>query len=361
MSLSDPRLGWSLVLAPRAVAPSEVPTLPSIVARLAPDVRLPRVDPVTHVLHGPFPRAVLERAEGPGGLGVVVSGTGRALCLTVVHRSEGECGEFFPLAPLRGRIACALLGLDVPPMDAAPTGLEATPERLGTLLAERFEADDDWELIGLVEVAAALFEGLPADLPEGDGWLDHGDLRVARAVGVGAGHVALTLTGHHTDKLEREVMGRRLLVLTEGHLERPPAPAEYGAHALVWGRAARRGQRLVMALEGVVEEVRLATSWAVAGGPLPTDQEPDFDRLAARLEILAVQLREVVGALDRTADDLRPAAERVLGPGVEIPSTSPFTEASVRARRLREELAGRETEALRWARVLAVSRQVLPR
>ena len=330
MSLSDPRLAWSVVLAPRRPE-GEPPPWPELVSRVLGKVSLPAVDPVTHVLRGPFPVATIHRGRAASGVRHLLSGTGPSVALTVVDREDGEVEGHLRLERMRARLAATLLGLDVPKAGES-TELEATPERLGALLREQFEADDAWEVLGLVEVAAVLSEGVPEDLPSAEGYQDFGDLRLARAVGVGGGHVAFLATGFHTKPTERHVMERRLDVMGAGYMETVPPLAEFGAHALAWGAAAATGLRLSQALAGVIGDVRLAASWAVSGGPLEGG-EPDFDRLAARLEVLRVRLKEVVGRLRRGRAALVTSAERLVGDGIAVPPSSPLTEASSRAAR----------------------------
>ena len=185
MSLSDPRLAWSVVLAPRRddVGP---PPWPVFVTDVVGSVHLPAVDPLAHVLRGPFPVGTLSRGRTLGGLRFALSGAGRSAVLTLVDKEPGEAEAGLRLDSMRARIASTLLGLDVPEA-GTPTELEATPERLGALLRERFEADEHWDLLGITEVSGALSEGVPEDLPGVDGFQDVGELRIARAVGIGQG------------------------------------------------------------------------------------------------------------------------------------------------------------------------------
>ncbi|MCO4768910.1 MAG: hypothetical protein KDA24_02695 [Deltaproteobacteria bacterium] len=354
MSLSNPRLAWTVVFAPRR-ADSAPPPWPSLVTDIVGQVHLPPVDPVTHVLRGPFPVATLSRGRSLAGIRFVVSGAGRAAVLTLVDQEDGEVEGHLRLDTMRARIASTLLGLDVPKKGTSPE-IEATPDRLGALLRERFLEDDDWEVLGISEICAALSEGVPEDLPGVDGFQDLGDLRMSRAVGIGQGHVAFTLTGFHTKETDRLVMERRLHVLTQGHLTTVPPLGEYGAYALTWGREAQAGLRLSTALAGVVADVRVAASWAVTGGPIEGG-EPDFDRLAARLEMVRVRLKEVVGRLRRGKEELRGAAARVVGGEKEIATSSPFPEASARADRLADRLAEEEEMGARWSEALAVARR----
>lgn len=352
MSVSDPRLAWSVVFAPRRPE-AEPPPWPDVVARVVGKVTLPAVDPVTHVLRGPFPVATLHRGRAASGVGHILSGTGPSVVLTLTDKEPGEVDGHLRLERMRARMAATLLGLEVPAAGRG-TELEATPERLGALLREQFDGDDAWEVLGIVEAAAILSEGVPEDLPSVEGYQDFGDLRLARAVGVGAGHVAFLATGFHTRETERNVMERRLTVMTEGYMETVPPLAEFGSHALHWGAAASSGLRLSQALAGVIGDVRVGASWAVSGGPI--ESEPDFDRLAARLEVLRVRLKEVVGRLRRGRAALVRSASRLVGDEDVAPS-SPLTEASVRGARLADRLAEEEELGGRWAEALAVARK----
>lgn len=357
MSLTDPRLAWSVILAPRRPEQPR-PDWPAMVSDIVGKVHVPPIDPMTHVLRGPFPVATLTRGRTPCGIGFVLSGTGPAVALTLVDIEPGEVEGHLRLVGMRARIASTLLGLEVPKAGVPPE-MEATPDILGALLGEKFEQSDSWELLGITEVCAVLSEGVPEDLPEADGFADVGEMRIARAVGIGQGHAAFTLTGFHVRETSRKVMSRRLLVLTEGHLTRVPPLAEYGAHALSWGRDAAAGLRLSQALSGVLVDVRVAASWAVAGGPIEGG-EPDFERLAARLEMLRVRLKEVVGRLRRGQGGLGRACQRILGDSREVVASSPFPEASRRGERLADRLAEEEEMAARWADALAVARKSLP-
>ena len=127
MSLSDPRLAWSVVLAPRRddVGP---PPWPVFVTDVVGSVHLPAVDPLAHVLRGPFPVGTLSRGRTLGGLRFALSGAGRSAVLTLVDQEPGEAEAGLRLDSMRARIASTLLGLDVPEA-GTPTELEATPER----------------------------------------------------------------------------------------------------------------------------------------------------------------------------------------------------------------------------------------
>ena len=355
MSLSDPRLAWTVVFVPTASAPLEAPAWPSLIREVAGEFSAPTVDPVTHILHGAIPRAALARGRGPGDLRFVVGGVGTGICLTIIDAREGPIDGELDLAPLRARIASLLLGLEVPSVGAPRGELSATPEHLGALLADRLNDGGPWRFVGLVEVAGVLQEGVAGPLPDGDGWADDGDLRIGRATGVGAGHAAWTLTGHWSRATQRTVLDRRITVLTQGHLNRMSAVAQYGGHALVWGEAARSAMRLSAALEGIIDDVRAAASWAITGGPTPAGESPAFERLAARLEVARVRLREEIARLVRGGDRLIPSAERVLGEGSTFRQEGPFLEASERSARLVAELEAREAAAERWAHALAVA------
>lgn len=355
MSLSSPRLAWTVVFVPAEPSPLLAPEWPKLVTEVAGKFATPLVDPVTHILHGAIPRAALARGQASGGLKYVVSGVGSGLSLTIIDGSSVELDGTLDLRPLQGRIASLLLGLDVPKADAPPGELSATPELMGGLLADRLAEDPAWRFVGLVEVSGTLSEGVPSTLPDGDGWADLGDLRIGRATGVGAGHAAWTLTGHWTTETERSVLDRRITVLMQGHLNRMSALAQYGSHALMWGEAARSAMRLSSALEGIIVDVRLAASWAISGGPMPDGEAPNFDMLAGRLEVARVRLREEIGRLLRGGDRLVPSAQRVMGEGAQFREEGPFLEASPRAARLIARLESKEGGAERWAHALQVA------
>jgi len=321
-------------------------------------VHVPPIDPMAQVLCGPFPVATLTRGRTASDIGFALSGTGPAVVLTLVDVEPGEVEGHLRLARMRARIASTLLGLDVP-KPGVSAEMEATPEILGALLREKFDESDRWELLGITEVCAVLSEGVPEDLPEVDGFVDVGEMRIARAVGIGQGHAAFTLTGFHVRETSRKVMSRRLTVLMEGHQTRVPPLAEYGAHALAWGRDAAAGLRLSQALAGVLADVRVAASWAVTGGPLEGG-DPDFARLAARLEMLRVRLKEVIGRLRRGQEDLGRTCERILGENREVATSFPFPEASRRGQRLADRLAEEEEMGARWAEALAVAHESMP-
>ena len=356
MSLGSRRLAWTLVLEPRRPE-VDPPPWPALVLDTVGKVEVPEVDPVARILKGPFPLGTMARRRSEADLPMILSGVGRRVALTIVDNHLDPYEGRFVLEPLRARIASTVLGLEPPDVDAPASELAATPTRLGALLAERFEDDPDWDFVGLCEVSAALMEGVPADLPTTDGYMDHGDLRIERAVGVGQGHLAFVLSGYWTNPTEMGTMERRLHVLTHGHQSTVPPLAHFAAHALDWGRSARTGMNLDVALDGVIADVRVAASWAVSGGPLPGDQEPDFDRLAARLEMLRVRTREVIRRLRAHRADLEMAARRIVGEGAELLASSPFPEASARADELADALATREEAAASWAEALEVARR----
>ena len=242
MSLSEPRLAWSVAFVPSAFLPVDAPAWPSLITEVAGNVTAPTVDPVTHILHGPIPRAALARGVTDAGLHFVVGGVGSGITLTLTDHLDGEV-DALDLGAMRARLASALLGLEVPAKGEPAGEMAATPDRLGALLAERFADEPGWRFVGLVEVSAVLQEGVASTLPDGDGWVDQGDLRIGRATGIGAGHAAWTLSGYWTTKTQRTVLDRRLTVLLKGHLNRMSAFAQYGSHALVWGEAARSAMR----------------------------------------------------------------------------------------------------------------------
>ncbi len=360
MSLSCPRLAWTVVFVPTEPSPLEAPPWPGLITDVAGMFTAPLVDPVTHILHGAIPRAAMARGRTPQGIRYVVGGIGNGISLTLIDSSEDAIQGSLDLRARQARLASVLLGLDVPPADEPPGELNATAERMGALLAERFEADPAWAFAGLVEVSGVLSEGVPSTLPDGDGWVDQGDLRIGRATGVGARHVAWSLTGHWTTETERTVLDRRVTVLIQGHLNRMSALAQYGSYALLWGEAARSAMRLGSALEGIIADVRLGASWAITGGPLPDGATPEFARLAGRLEVARVRLREEINRLIGGGDKLVPSAERVLGEGTQFREEGPFLEASPRAARLIESLEARESAASRWANALEIAIRAVP-
>ncbi len=355
MSLSCPRLAWTVVFVPTEPSPLDVPAWPGLVTAVTGAFSAPVVDPVTHILHGAIPRAAMARGRAAKGLRYVVAGVGNALCLTVIDSSEEELEGLVDLRSMQARLASLLLGLEVPLPGAPTTEMSATPELMGALLAEAVAVDPAWTFAGLVEISGVLSEGVPGTLPDGDGWADRGDLRIGRATGVGARHAAWTLTGHWTTQTERMVLDRQISVLLQGHLNRMSALAQYGSHALLWGEAARSAMRLGSALEGIIVDVRFAASWAISGGPLPTGEMPDFPALSGRLEVARVRLREEISRLLRGGDRLVPAAERVLGEGTSFRENGPFLEASPRAAALIARLESEEEAAERWAHALQVA------
>ena len=176
-------------------------------------------------------------------------------------------------------------------------------------------------------------------------------------MGVGEGHAAWEVQAYYTSPSEAAVAEQRLRTLREGHLTRVPAILDYASGAIQWGRAARRALSGARALDEVVEDVRVAASWAVAGGPLPGDgAEPDLPRLAARLETLRVGLVEEMESLRGLRPRLSGAVERILGEAAPLHG-GPFAEGGEDGQRLLVALDGREASAGRWSSALEVARK----
>jgi hypothetical protein len=303
------------------------------------------VDPIEEILRGPLPLRVLARPEARSAL---LSGLGDGVALTgIAQVLLAEDEEAAPTDLLRRRAIGALLATDEPATDAQIEGL----------LAE-LAADPGWDVAGLVEVEAGLFEGLPEDVPEGAGWLDQDVERIQRAAGVGEGHAGFVVEAWFARNSERTVAIRRLDVLCAGHGSRVPPLVEYGWSAIRWGGAARTALRRSRALLAVTDEVRLACSWALAGGPMPEGTEPDLPLLGARLDTARVALQEVVESLQAHRPALRRAAARVLRDGQEPASGGPFVEASERGDEMIDALTARVATGARWAEALTAARAV---
>ena len=346
MSQIQSRLAWTLFLAPRRPH-AERPPWPPALRRCFGDVVPGRVDPIEEILRGPLPVRVLARPEAGGTL---LSGLGHGVAITgVAVHDIGEDEEPPPIDVLRRRAIAALLVSEEP----------ATDEQLEAFLAELGE-DPGWAVGGLVEVDAGLFEGLPEDVPEGEGWLDQGVARIQRAAGVGEGHAGFGVEAWFSRHSERPVSIRRLDVLCAGHGNKVPPLVEYGWSAIRWGQAARTALRRSRALEAITDEVRVAASWALAGGPMPDGAEPDLSGLAARLDTARVALQEVVEELQSRRPTLGRAAARILQEG-EVPAADgPFVEASERGDEMIATLAARVTTAGRWADALRTVRAAVP-
>lgn len=342
MSWIDPRLAWTLLLSPRRRDAGR-PAWPQVVARRFGEVDPGRVDPIEEILRGPWPLRVLAQADGGDAL---LCGLGDGIAMSGIGQLRGEVEDDGWADALRRRAIGALLG-------GAAGGSDAEVEGL---LAD-LEADPAWEVEGLVEVAAALCEGLPDDLPDEGGWLQQGSHRIQRAAGVGEGHAAWHVEAWYGTPAERSVAAQRVDVLCRGFDGRLPALIDYGSRAVRWGRGARDALRRSRALEAVLGEVRVGASWAVAGGPVPGPGIPDLPRLAARLDTARVALQEVVCELGALRPGLARAAERILGTASEAEPHGPFVEASARAGEMLETLGGRVEAAARWADALRTARE----
>ena len=343
MSLVEARLAWTLFLAPRRPH-GDRPPWPTVVTRRFGEADAGRVDPIEEILRGPFPVRILGRTETGDSL---LSGLGGGIALTGVASVRPGEEEDVDGDLLRRRAIAALLGAETP----------ASDDQVEELLAELGQ-EADWEVAGLAEVDAGLFEGLPEDVPEGAGWLDQGIDRIQRAAGVGEGHAGFAVEAWFSRHSEQPVAERRVDVLCVGHGARVPPLVEYAWSALRWGRAARSALRKSRVLEAVLDEVRLAAAWATSGGPWPGAGEPDLPGLAARLDTARVALQEVVEQLQVQRPGLVRAAARILSEGAEAADDGPFVEASARGEEMIRTLAGRVATGGRWADALASARAV---
>ncbi len=346
MSLEDPALTWFLYLAPRRLE-AELPPWPVPVAELFGSVSVGSVDPIQTLLGGPVPERVLARAGGEDGR-TFLAGLGRGIAVSASVVLPGEFEREPSLDEFRRRVAALLLGRD-------PDG-SADLEALSEAVVEVWGGSEDWEVLGVAEVNSVLLMGA-AEGEESEGWLEYRGLRLARATGVGGGHLAWRLQGGFERDSERQVMARRLLVLREGHLERSSVLCAYGHQALLWGASARRAARGVLALEELIERVRLATSIAVAGGPEPAEGAPDLASLAARLEAMRASLEQELAAMEAGFRAMRIILLRLFGEELPAASEGPFVEAS----RLGEETADSVRSRLRlaqhWAQALDLARK----
>lgn len=325
MGLHDPRLAWSLLLAPRTPWAEAPPPFPDFISARFGDVAIGRTDPIDEVVRGPFPLRALARDSVS-----VLSGAGDAIAVTAIARQLGEVERHVPSDELRKEASALALG----------------GASVGDLTAD-LDAAGDWTIIGLVEVEAVLSEGIPEDLPDVPGWRELGLLRLHRAAGVGEGHAAWQAEGWFTRNSERVVMDRRLEVLCLGHRSRVPSLVDYGASALRWGTAARAAGRASRALQAVIADVRAATAAGLAG------ESVDGVLLTARLERARAALAEVLLPLQERAPELRLAAERVLGAGESATPDGALVEASPRADALAQRLAALDAVGARWSAALA--------
>jgi len=347
MSVQDPRLAWTVLLAPRGASLQAPPPWPAFVQQRFGEIPLGAVEPIQQVLQGPLPVQVLSRVDS-GAARWLLSGLGRALGVTVLVEMPGESESDLPLEELR---RCALATF----LDKEG----ALEEDLVSGLGELVSAETDWDFLGLVEAVGWLSEGAASDLPDEDGWDDLDGLLLSRAAGVGPGHVAWQLCGSFSGSTQRSVMERRVQVLLEGHLKRASALLCFGLEALQWGGVVQSATRRAAALELVVDEVRLAASWAVSGGPSVELAPESYLALAARLETLRVGLEEDVQRLQTLRAPLVGAVERVLGEGKVAGSAGALIEASPVADELLMELAGRLKMAARWGDALRLSEKLV--
>jgi len=327
MALRDPRFALSVVLVPRAPWADGAAPLPALATELFGEVTVGRREPIDRVLLGPYPDRVLGRLRGE--VELVLSGLGQAVALTAISRRAGELEREPPVDELRADAVAALSGGD-----------EAV-----SALTEQLSADEHFDVAGLVEIDAALSEGIAGDVPDVGGWRDLAGLHVHRAAGVGEGHAAWQLRGWFVRRSDHVVMDRRLDVLTGGHQARTPPLLDFGASAVRWGTASRAAERRSRALEAVVAEVRAATAAALGGAAVP-------EGLSARLARARVSLAEVVIELQARRPGLLRAATRVLGDGGPARAGGPLLEASARAVELTDRLATLEGVAARWADAL---------
>lgn len=347
MSRLDGRLAWTLLLRP-PVPPLDEVAWPELLRRVAPDLALPKQDPLQAVLDGPFGRLVLRRRPLGDGISLIVSGLGDVVGVTASVHAPGEVDDAADSAePLRHR---ALAALD---LKEALGGDEAA------LTAALHSELGAWTVDGLVEVAAELLEGLPEDLDDDLPAAEVGNVQIVRATGVGQGHIGWSLSGSFGRSSERPVASWGVLSLCEGHLGRVPAPVAYGAAALGFAAGAARARRQIAALEGLAPLVQAACSWATSRGPWPGPGDaPDFPGLAARLELLKVGLRESHEALQEHRKPLHDAARRALTGG-SPQEGGPFVEASSRGDDALARVAAREASVARWAGALALARQAV--
>jgi hypothetical protein len=343
MSRQDPRLVWTLLLRP-PTPPVDGVRWPGLLRRLTPDLEPPVQDPLQAVVDGAFGRRVLRRAPLDGDAGLIISGLGELVGVSVSVAQLGEIEEGDPSAGLREAALAAL-------------GLTQAMGGDDDALAEALASDaGPWTLDGLIEVSAELLMGVPNELDEDLPAAEVGLVQIVRGGGVGQGHVAWALTGTFGRDSERPVAQRGVLALAEGHKGRVPATVAYGAAAVRFGAALSRAQRQIAALEGLVPLVRAACSWATARGPWPgPGDRPDYAALAARVELLKVGLRESHESLCEAQRPLLTAATRALV-GAAPPDGGPFVEAAGRGSEAVARVAAREASVARWAGALALAR-----
>jgi hypothetical protein len=358
MSLRDPHLAFTALLAPVERFSTTPPPWPELITDLFGEVAVQPVDPVAAVLYGPVSRRRLAVTAGPGRSKALLVGLGDTVAVSVVAFAPGEV-DTVPQAQLRETAVRGLL--EGFPEDDEPeprADLPAGEEALAEALRERLGADPCWEFLGVAEVLTVLVEGTPADLPVGGFWAEHGPLHIGRAVGVGEGHAAWEVQAHFTSASEMSVAEQRLRTLRDGYLLKVPPTMEYASAALRWGRAARRALVSASALDAIVDDVRAAASWAVAGGPIPAGgtEPPNLLQLAARLEMVRVGLVEEIETLKGLRPRLAGCVDRVFGD--DPPAVGgPFAEGGGDGLRLLVALDAREASAARWSSALDVARR----
>jgi hypothetical protein len=351
MTLRDPQLAFTALLAPVRRFSTTPPPWPAVVADLFALNPNEAVDPVAAVLHGPIARRRLAVGSGKGDLRAHLIGLGDSVAVSVIARHRGELDR----AP-RERLQAAAAGVLVhgfPDSDGkTPAPVEVVPE----LLAERLGSDPGWQLLGFCEVLTVLVEGIAGDLPVGGAWAETGAVHIGRARGVGAAHVAWEARGHFASGSQQDVVSRRLETLRDGYAAKIPPTIEFAAAALRWEHSARRALGLAGALDDLIDTVRAAASWAVTGAPPPGEGTPELVNLSARLETLRVGLAEELETLRGLRPRLAGSVERVFG-GAGPPHGGPFAEGGEDGARVIEALAGREASAARWSAMLEVARR----
>ena len=351
MTLRDPHLALTALLAPVRRFSTTAPPWPAVATDIFGAPRSQAVDPVEAVLYGPIPRRRLAVASGPGDLRAQLVGLGDALAISVVARRVGDEMDYAPRAELRAAAAGVLVsGFASPDGGDAGSPDEVTPEAL----AARLGADPEWELLGFAEVLTSLVEGIPGDRPGGGAWAETGAGRRGRARGGGAGHAAWEIRGHFSSESGRSVVERRLLTIREGFGARVPPTVEFAAAALRWSRSARRALGQAGALDDLVDTVRAAVSTAVTS-PASAEADGDLAGLAARLEILRVGLVEELEVLRGLRPRLARSVSRIFGDSAPA-SAGPFAEGGADGGRVIEALEGREASASRWAGALKAAR-----
>jgi len=351
MTLRDPHLAFTAILAPVRRFATEAPPWPAVARDLFGEERPASVDPVEAVLYGPIPRRRLAVASGAGDLRAQLVGLGDALAVCVVARERGEL-ERDPRGALRAAAASVLVhGFPEPDDDGEIAPAE---EPSAEALAERLGADPAWQLLGIAEVATSLIEGIPGDLPAGGAWAETGSVRIGRGRGVGAGHVAWEVRGHFASESAMSVVERRLQTVREGFGAKVPPTVEYAGAALRWGRSARRALGQAGALDDLVDTVRAAASRAIAGG----EGKDDLLGLIARLETLRVGLVEELETLRGLRPRLTRSVGRIFG-DAPPPLGGPFAEGADDGAQVIDALAAREASAARWAAALEAARKAV--